>query len=110
MGKMDDLFAPALHPAIAAVIGFWGASLAGLARELRAGRPSTARAIAAAWLQSGMWGCIVALIAYSRLRSDPTLLLGISMLAGIGTADLVALLVAAAGKRFGITVSFDRKD
>lgn len=108
--KLEGVLWPDLHPVAAAIIGFWGASLAGVARELRAGRRPDVLAIAAAWLQSGMWGCIVALVAYSRLRSDPTLLLGLSMLAGIGTADLVSLAVAAVGKRFGVTVRFERRE
>jgi hypothetical protein len=32
------------------------------------------------------------------------------MLAGIGTADLVSLAVAAVSKRFGVTVKFERRD
>lgn len=83
-----------------------GASALGLGVYLRSGGALTVRAVAGVFLHSLMWGIVVFLIGYSTLKYDIPLLLGLSILSGIGTASVLDVVLMLIKMKFGINVTF----
>jgi len=92
---------------LAALISIFGASLAGLAGELRSNRPLTRRSIGAALLNSAVWSLIVFLLGYGALKDDLTYLIGVSLLAGIGGATASDFMVQLIKKGLRIHIRID---
>lgn len=83
-----------------------GASALGLGVYLRSGGALTVRAVVGVLIHSLMWGIVVFLMGYSTLRGDIPMLLGLSMLSGIGTASVLDVVLMLIKMRFGINVTF----
>jgi hypothetical protein len=76
------------------------ASVGGLAALLREGADITWRETFSALLNSGMMGCIVAMILWNRFQGDDLfLLIGISALSGFGGSTIVDFAIKALKKR-----------
>jgi hypothetical protein len=99
----DDVAAYVLFLIFAGV----GASAMGLGVYIRSGNALTVRAVVGVLLHSLIWGIVVFLLGYSTLRSDIPMLLGLSILSGIGTASVVDLVLMAIKMKFGISVTFN---
>ena len=84
-----------------------GASMLGLSMHLRGGGVLTLRALVGAVLHSLMWGIVVFLMGYSTLRSDMPMLLGLSILSGMGSASMLDVLLMLVKNKFGINVTFN---
>lgn len=83
-----------------------GASALGLGVYLRGGGVLTARAVMGVFLHSLMWGIVVFLMGYSTLKYDIPMLLGLSILSGIGTASVLDVVLMLVKLKFGINVTF----
>lgn len=95
--------------ALLALIGGAGASLLGLSMLLRSGQELTRRAVLGAVLHSLMWGVVIFLMSYSTLKSDLPMLLGLSIMSGLGTASMADMLLLLVKNRFGINVTINPK-
>lgn len=84
-----------------------GASALGLSVHLRGGGVLTLRAVLGALLHSLMWGIVVFLIGYSTLQNDLPMLLGLSILSGMGSASFADLLLMVVKNRWGISVTIN---
>lgn len=84
------------------IMVFIGASFAGLASYLREGGALTVRMVLSAVLNSGILGLIVFLVGYSRLSNDLPLLVGISLLSGVGSASLMTFAIQLLRRRLSI--------
>lgn len=84
-----------------------GASMLGLSMHLRGGGVLTMRALVGAALHSLMWGIVVFLMGFSTLRTDMPMLLGLSILSGMGSASLVDVVLMLVKNKFGINVTFN---
>lgn len=84
-----------------------GASALGLSMYLRSGGALTVRTAVAALLHSMVWGVVVFLIGYSSLRNDIPMLLGFSILSGLGSASFADLLLMVVKNKLGISVTFN---
>lgn len=93
--------------ALLALVGGSGASLLGLSMLLRSRHELTNRAVLGAVLHSAVWGVVVFLVSYSTLRHDLPMLLGLSIMSGLGSASLVDLVLMAVKQRFGISVTIN---
>ncbi|MES1977306.1 MAG: hypothetical protein V4451_04675 [Pseudomonadota bacterium] len=83
-----------------------GASAMGLGVYLRSGGVLTVRAVVGVALHSLLWGIVVFLVGYSTLKYDIPMLLGLSILSGIGTASVLDVVLMLVKARFGINVTF----
>lgn len=95
-------------PWLIGLLAFLGASFAGLAEHLRSGKAVTRRAVAAAMLNSGIIGTIIALIGYKQYVDDLPYLIGMSMLAGIGGATMIDFAIQALRRKLGITIRIEQ--
>lgn len=93
--------------AVLALVGGAGASMLGLSMLLRSGHELTRRAVFGALLHSAVWGVVVFLLTYSTLKGDLPMLLGLSMMSGLGSASLVDLVLMGVKQRFGISVTIN---
>lgn len=93
--------------ALLALVGGAGASMLGLSMLLRSGHELTHRAVVGALLHSAVWGVVVFLLTYSTLKADLPMLLGLSMMSGLGSASLVDLVLMGVKQRFGISVTIN---
>lgn len=84
-----------------------GASALGLSVHLRGGGVLTLRAVLGAVLHSLMWGVVVFLIGYSTLQNDLPMLLGFSILSGLGSASFADLLLMVVKNKLGISVTIN---
>lgn len=84
-----------------------GASALGLSMLLRGGGSLTMRAVAGALLHSMVWGVVVFLMGFSTLKNDLPMLLGLSILSGMGGASFADLVLMLVKNRMGISVSFN---
>lgn len=84
-----------------------GASLLALSVLLRSGQEVTRRAILGALLHSFIWGIVIFLMAYSTLKNDLPMLLGLSILSGLGTASVADIVLMLIKQRLGITVTIN---
>jgi len=84
-----------------------GASALGLSVHLRGGGVLTLRSVMGAVLHSMTWGVVVFLIGYSTLRNDVPMLLGFSILSGIGSASFADLLLMLVKNKLGISVTIN---
>lgn len=84
-----------------------GASTLGLSVYLRNGAALTARAVVGVVLHSLMWGIVVFLTGYSSLKGDMPMLLGLSIMSGIGTASVLDVVLMLIKMKFGINVTFN---
>lgn len=99
----DDVAAWVLFLVFAGV----GASALGLGVYLRSGGVLTTRAVLGVTLHSLMWGIVVFLMGYSTLKGDVPMLLGLSILSGIGTASVLDVVLMLIKMKFGINVTFN---
>lgn len=83
-----------------------GASALGLGVYLRGGGALTARAVTGVLVHSLMWGIVVFLLGYSTLKYDIPMLIGLSILSGIGTASVLDVVLMLIKMKFGINVTF----
>lgn len=83
-----------------------GASALGLSVYLRSGNVITVRALSAVLLHSSVWAIVVFLMGWSTLKSDVPMLLGLSILSGIGTASVLDVALVFLKMKFGINVTF----
>jgi len=95
--------------ALLALVGGAGASLLGLSMLLRSGHELKLRAVLGATLHSLMWGVVIFLVAYSTLKNDLPMLLGLSIMSGLGTATVVDLLLLLVKNGWGISVTINPK-
>ena len=84
-----------------------GASALGLSIYLRGGGTLTTRIIVGTVLHSLVWGVVVFLMGYSTLKSDIPMLLGLSILSGMGGASFFDLVLMLVKNKFGISVSIN---
>ena len=84
-----------------------GASLLGLSMLLRSDKELTRRAVLGALLHSLMWGTVIFLISFSTLKSDLPMLLGLSMLSGMGSASMVDIALMLVKQRMGISITIN---
>lgn len=84
-----------------------GASLLSLSVLLRSGTELTKRAVVGALLHSLVWGVGIFLMAYSTLKNDVPMLLGLSILSGLGTASVADILLMLVKHRWGISVTIN---
>lgn len=84
-----------------------GASALGLSVTLRGGGALTMRAILGALLHSLMWGIVVFLIGFSTLKNDLPMLLGLSIMSGIGGASFTDLVLLLVKNKLGISVTIN---
>lgn len=94
-------------PWVIGMLAFFGASFAGLATQLRAGKAITPRAVAAAMLNSGFIGAIIALMGYQMFTDNLPYLIGLSLLAGIGGATMLDFILTAFKRRLGIVIRIE---
>lgn len=87
-----------------ALVGGAGASMLGLSMLLRSGNELNRRTVIGALLHSAVWGVVVFLLSYSTLKGDLPMLLGLSIMSGLGSASLVDLVLMGVKQRFGISV------
>ena len=106
---IDFLSRASNEPWVIGMLAFLGASFAGLSQQLRAGKELTWRAIAAAMLNSGFIGAILALIGYKTFADNLPYLIGISLLAGIGGASMLDFLLLMLKQRLGMLISVERR-
>ena len=86
-------------------------SLAGLAYLLRSGAPLSRRVIAAAILWNGLGGLAMASLGYHFLGDKNLyLLLGMSILAGIGSVSILDFLWQFLTGRISVTVKIDKPE
>jgi hypothetical protein len=97
------------EPWLVSMLAFFGASFAGLATQLRIGKVLTWRAVAAAMLNSGFIGAIIALVGYQNFADNLPYLLGMSLLAGIGGASVLDFFLLLIKQRMGITIQIERR-
>ena len=84
--KMEHSYSP-LH---LLAICFGLASTAGVAGLLRGNRQLTARLVAATFFWNGLSGLVISLILYNAFEGKyPYLIIGTSLLAGMGFIDMV---------------------
>lgn len=86
-----------------------GASALGLSMHLRGGGSVTTRVVMGALLHSLMWGVVVFLIGYSTLKNDIPMLLGLSIMSGMGGASFADLLLMVVKNKFGISITFNSR-
>lgn len=108
MDRVIRLIAEMGDPWIAALFAFFGASFAGLATQLRTGKDLTRRAVAAAMLNSGFIGAIIALLGYKTFADNVPYLIGMSLLAGIGGATMLDFALQIVRRRFGISIRIEQ--
>jgi len=84
-----------------------GASALGLSMYLRGGGALTMRKLFGVMLHSLMWGVMVFLVGFSTLKHDMQMLLGFSILSGIGTASLLDVVLMFIKMKFGISVTIN---
>lgn len=84
-----------------------GASMLGLSMHLRSNGTLSMRTLLGALLHSLMWGIVVFLIGYSTMRGDLPMLVGLSILSGMGSASLADVLLMLVKNKFGINVTFN---
>lgn len=84
-----------------------GASAFGLSIHLRGGGVLTTRVVMGALLHSLMWGIVVFLVGYSTMKNDIPMLLGLSIMSGMGGASFADLLLLVVKNKFGISVTFN---
>lgn len=84
-----------------------GASAMGLSVYLRSGHVLTARAVIAVLMHSSAWSIVVFLLGFSTLKEDIPMLLGLSILSGIGTASVLDVVLVFVKMKFGINVTFN---
>lgn len=82
-----------------------GASALGLSVTLRGGGELTMRAVLGALIHSLMWGIVVFLIGFSTLKNDLPMLLGLSIMSGIGGASFTDLVLLLVKNKLGISVT-----
>lgn len=90
---------------VLALVGGAGASMLGLSMLLRSGHELTRRTVVGALLHSAVWGVVVFLMTYSTLKDDLPMLLGLSIMSGLGSASLLDLVLMGVKQRFGISVT-----
>lgn len=83
---------PGVAKLMAAVFGV--TSLSGLAALLRSGKPITWTAVVSTMLYSGLIGSAIFAMLYSRFAEDVPLLIGVSILAGLGGGSLLDFIKA----------------
>ncbi len=98
---------PETAPWVTSFLVFIGASFAGLATALRDGRDITLRQFANATLNSGLLGLILFMLGYNRLKDDLPFLIGLSLLAGIGSASLMTFAVQLLKRRLTALIGGD---
>lgn len=98
---------PDTAPWITSFMVFFGSSFAGLATALRDGSGITRRHVATAMLNSGLLGLIIFMIGYSRFKDDVFFLVGLSLLAGIGSASLMTFAVQLLKRRMAALIGVD---
>lgn len=84
-----------------------GASMLGLSVHLRGGGALTLRALVGALLHSLMWGMVVFLTGYSTLKADVPMLLGLSILSGMGSASAADVVLMLVKHKLGISVTIN---
>lgn len=92
---------PASSPWLHAILVFLTSSVGGLATHLRDGGLLTTKQIASAVLNAGLFGLIVFLVMFKRMQDDYMLLVGISLLSGMGCTSLFAFALELL-KRFWV--------
>lgn len=95
-------------PWLIGLISFFGASFAGLANQLRSGKVLSTRAVAAAMLNSGFIGAIIALMGYQVFTDNLPYLIGLSLLAGIGGATMLDFILTFFKKKVGLVIKIER--
>lgn len=84
-----------------------GASMLGLSMHLRNGGTMSPRAVIGALLHSMVWGVVVFLMGYSTLAHDLPMLLGLSILSGMGSASFADVVLMLVKNKLGINVTFN---
>lgn len=95
-------------PWVIGLLAFFGASFAGLANQLRTGKALTARAVAAAMMNSGFIGAIIALMGYQMFTDNLPYLFGLSLLAGIGGATMLDFILTIFKKKLGFVIRIEQ--
>lgn len=95
------------NPWLASLFVFVGASFAGLATHLREGKPLERKAVISSVLNSGMFGSIIFLMAWKAYADNVPGLVGLSLLAGIGSASLVSFAVALVKRRMAAVLGVE---
>lgn len=88
---------------------FCTSSFAGLAALLRSGRRLTLVAIVSSMLNSGLLGMILFLVGYQKYQGNPYLLVGISILAGLGGMTIIDFAIQVIEKG-GLHIHIRTKD
>jgi len=79
------------------------ASVGGLAALLRSGQALSKRLVISAFLNSGLMGLVIALILWENFNGQkPHLIIGVSVLAGLGGMTTFDLVLQWIRKRFGL--------
>ena len=81
------------NPWVTSILVFFGSSVTGLATLLRDGKRLGGRNIISAMLNAGLFGTISFLVAWQSYKQNLPGLVGISLLAGIGTASLLSFVI-----------------
>ena len=100
-------------PWIVGMLAFFGASFAGLATQLRNGKTLTFRSILAATMNSGIIGMVIFLIGYQESIDNLPLLVGTSILSGIGGSTMLDFIIGIKKmwrNRTGITITIKGDD
>jgi lipopolysaccharide export LptBFGC system permease protein LptF len=84
-----------------------GASLLSLSILLRSGRQLTTRAVVGAMLHSSVWGVLIFLTSYTTLRNDLPMLVGLSILSGLGAGSVADIVLMLIKQRLGITITIN---
>lgn len=92
---------PASSPWLHALLIFMTSTFGGLATHLREGGVLTAKRVIGAMLNSGLFGMIVFMVMFKRMQDDYMLLVGISLLSGMGCTSLFAFALELL-KRFWV--------
>lgn len=95
-------------PWMTSFLVFVGASFAGLASHLREGQPLERRAVLSAMLNSGIFSAAIFLMAYKNLSDNVPGLVGLSLLAGIGSSSLVSFALALLRRRLALLLGADQ--
>lgn len=95
-------------PWVIGLLAFFGASFAGLATQLKAGKTLTGRSVSAAMLNSGLIGTIIALVGYKSFIDNLPYLIGLSILAGIGGSTVLDFVLTIIKRKIGITIRIEQ--
>ena len=89
--------------------GVFGASMMGLAAALRSGEELSRRYVASAVLGSAVMGAMSFLLLMSYLRENVPLLIGVSILSGVGAGNMMEMALALIGRKWGVDIQINQR-